>query len=170
MRLNYGMKRADISAYNPQSNGIIERVHLVMGDHIRVMELQNEEVDKTKPFHSMLHTVAYAIRSTYHTTLHASPAQLVYGRDMFLPIKFKADWKAIRERRQEEIRRNNINENKSRKEYVYKIGDQVLLTNSRKNPAKLDPPQSGPYLVEHVYANGTIRIQRGAISECVNIR
>ena len=91
MRLNYGMKRADISAYNPQSNGIIERVHLVMGDHIRVMELQNEEVDKTKPFHSMLHTVAYAIRSTYHTTLHASPAQLVYGRDMFLPIKFKAN-------------------------------------------------------------------------------
>ena len=42
--------------------------------------------------------------------------------------------------------------------------------NSQKNPNKMDAPQCGPFLVESVYSNGTLRIQRGAILECVNIQ
>jgi hypothetical protein len=33
--------------------------------------------------------------------------QLVFGRDILLPIKFKANWAEIKARRQNEIRRNN---------------------------------------------------------------
>jgi hypothetical protein len=88
---------------------------------------------------------------------------------MLLPIKFRANWAEIKARRQDEIRHNNEQENKGRKSYDYKVGDCILLTDARKR-SKLSPPCEGPYLVEQVFTNGTILIQRGAVSERVNIR
>ena len=170
MRKNYGMRKKNITTYNPQANGIIERVHLVLADAIQTRKLQNEDLVPHQTFGAILSSAAFAICSTFHTTLQATPAQLVYGRDMLLPIRFKANWNEIRKRRQDEIQRNNISENAKRKEHHYQVGDKILLTNSRKNPNKMDPPRSGPFLVESVYSNGTLRIQRGAISERVNIR
>jgi hypothetical protein len=35
---------------------------------------------------------------------------------------------------------------------------------------KLSTPRTGPYPVTNVYNNGTIRIQKGIVSERVNIR
>jgi transposase InsO family protein len=169
MRRNYGMKKKVTTAYNPQANGIIERVHLVLADALRTYELQKRELDHQDPWSSLLASAAYAIRSTYHTTLKATPAQLVFGRDMLLPIKFKANWAEIKARRQDEMRRNNERENKSRKAHEYKVGDKILLTDSRKR-SKLAPPREGPYQVERVFTNGTLLIRRGAISERVNIR
>jgi transposase InsO family protein len=169
MRKNYGMKKKVTTAYNPQANGIIERVHLVLADALRTFELQNRELNPKDPWSSFLAAAAFAIRSTFHTTLQATPAQLVFGRDMLLPIKFKADWAMIKARRQDEMRRNNERENKTRKRHEYKVGDKILLTDSRIK-SKLAPPCMGPYIVERVYANGTLQIQRGAISERVNIR
>jgi hypothetical protein len=163
------MKKRVTTAYNPQANGIIERVHLVLADALRTFELQERELDATDPWSSFLASAAFAIRSTYHTTLGASPGQLVFGRDMLLPIKFKANWAEIKARRQDEIRRNNERENKGRKSYDYKAGDRILLTDARKR-SKLSPPREGPYLVEQVFTNGTILIRRGAVSERVNIR
>jgi hypothetical protein len=93
----------------------------------------------------------------------------VLGRDMLLPIKFKANWAEIKARRQEEMRRNNECKNKGRRVHDYKIGDQILLTDSRKK-SKLSPPREGSYQVERVFTNGTFLIQRGAVSERVNIR
>jgi hypothetical protein len=88
---------------------------------------------------------------------------------MLLPIKFKANWAEIKARHQDEIRHNNEPENKGQKDHNYKVGNKIFLTDSRKR-SKLTPPREGPYLVEHVYTNGTILIQRGAVSERVNIR
>ncbi len=39
--------------------------------------------------------VAWAIRSTYHTVLKASPGAAIFGRDMLFDIQFVADWKQI---------------------------------------------------------------------------
>jgi hypothetical protein len=61
------------------------------------------------------HTMAaYAIHSTFHTTLKATPGQLVFGRDMVLPIKFMTDWGAIEQQRQHEMVRKDRRENASR--------------------------------------------------------
>jgi hypothetical protein len=169
MRKNYGMKKRVTTAYNPQANGIIERVHLVLADALRTFELQEREMDENDPWSSFLASAAFAIRSTYHTTLKATPGQLVFGRDMLLPIKFKANWAEIKARRQEEMRRNNERENKGRRAHDYNVGDQILLTDSRKK-SKLSPPREGPYQVERVFTNGTLLIRRGAVSERVNIR
>lgn len=37
-----------------------------------------------------LSTARFAIRATYHTTLQAFPGQLVFGKDMILPMKIQA--------------------------------------------------------------------------------
>jgi transposase InsO family protein len=169
LRANYGLKRHETTAYNPQSNGIIERVHKVLGDALRTFELSGQNLDDDDPWTPFLSAAAYAIRSTYHTTLQASPAQLVFGRDMLLPLKFKVDWARVKQRRQTEMARNNQRENRSRLPHKYRIGDLVLVEVPGVR-AKLTPPRKGPYKVVRVYTNGTVRIQRGAISQRINLR
>jgi hypothetical protein len=44
--------------------------------------------------------VAWAICSTYHTVLKASPGADIFGRDMLFNIPFVADWHKIGEQRQ----------------------------------------------------------------------
>ena len=166
---NMGIEEKPSLEYNPQSNGIVERVHQVLGDMIRTFELEEQDLNERDPFKEMLTLVGYAIRSTYHTTLEASPAQLVFGRDMIFPMKINVDWAVIQQKRQKEIDRNNARENKSRIDHTYKPGDSVALTVPRLQ-RKVNKPRLGPYTVTKVYTNGTIRIQRGKVSERVNIR
>jgi hypothetical protein len=64
-------------------------------------------MDEKDPWGPFLSSAAYEIRSTFHTTLKATPGQLVFGRDMVLPITFMADWGAIEKQRQKEMGRNN---------------------------------------------------------------
>jgi hypothetical protein len=47
-----------------------------------------------------LSDAAWAIRSTYHTVLKASPGAAIFGRDMLFDIPFIADWQKIGEHRQ----------------------------------------------------------------------
>jgi hypothetical protein len=101
-----------------------------------------------------------AIRSTYHTTLQATPCQLVFGRDMIHHIAFRANWDQIQKRKQDIINKSNQKENKKKSliPYEYKVGDQVLVETPRI-PKKLSTPRTGPYPVTNVYKDGTIRIQ-----------
>ena len=167
--VNYGMTKKPSTSHNPQANSIIERVHQVLGNMLRTFELEEQELDSRDPFSSILSAAAYAIRSTYHTTLEATPAELVFGRNMLLPIQFKADWEAIRARRQELINASNRRENSKRIPHDYAVGDKV----SKKRPGilpKLRRRRDGPYTVTKVYTNGTVQIQKGATSERINIR
>jgi transposase InsO family protein len=166
---NYGLTAKVTTAYNPQSNGIIERVHQVITDALRTFELEERNLDEKDPWTPFLQAACFAIRSTYHTTLGATPAQLVFGRDMILPIKFQADWAAIQQRRLQESLRNNKHENERRIPHQYKVGDQVSKTRPGMQ-SKLSRKRDGPYEVIAVYNNGTIRIRRGAITERLNIR
>jgi transposase InsO family protein len=166
---NYGMIRKSSTEYNPQSNGIIERVHQVLGNALRNFEIEKRELDEHQPWDEFLSSAAFAIRSTHHTTLGASPAQLVFNRDMFLPIQFVADWTNIRLKRQKEINKSNSRENKSRIPHEYKIGDRILLTTPGILP-KLISPRTGPYAVVNVHDNGTVTIRKGHVQQRVNIR
>jgi hypothetical protein len=78
--------------FNTQSNGIIERAHLTLNESLRTAEIDGREMDEKDPWGPFLSSAAYAIRSTFHTTFKATPGQLVFGRDMVLPIEFMADW------------------------------------------------------------------------------
>ena len=166
---NYGMKEKPSTSYNPQSNGSIERVHLVLGNALRTFELEEKELDTNDPRGHFLSAAAWAIRSTVHTTLDAMPGQLVFGRDILLPIQIKMDWAQIQQCKQDMINVHNRKENVKRIEHKYHVGVKVLL----KKPGlttKLSAPRTGPYWITDTYANGTVRIQRGVVNERVNIR
>ena len=80
----------------------------VLGNALRNFELEEHELDETHPWDEFLKAAAFAIRSTHHTTLQASTAQLlVFGRDMFLPEQFVADWTRIRLNKQKSINKSN---------------------------------------------------------------
>jgi len=131
--------------------------------------LERQELSQTDPWGSFLAAAAFAICSTYHTTLKATPVQLVFSWDMILPIEVKTNWAMIYQQWQKQMVKNNNKENQARISHTCKVGDQVLLEKPGKTN-KLEAPCTGPYTVTHIYTNGTIQIQKGTISECVNIR
>jgi hypothetical protein len=83
-----------VTTYYPKTNAIIERVHKVVNDMLRSFDLENnhEYLEEDNPFDYFLQSTALAIRSTYHTTLQATPCQVVFGRDMIHNIAFRANW------------------------------------------------------------------------------
>ena len=54
--------------------------------------------------------------------------QLIFGRDIIIPIKHRVDWELIRQQKQTQINRDNACENKHKFDYDYKVGDKVMLT------------------------------------------
>jgi hypothetical protein len=116
-------------------------------------------------FYLLLH-MHYAVRFIPQAT----PGQLVFGRDMVLPMKSMADWGTIEQQRQKEMALNNRRENASRISHDYKVGDNVLLKKPGKHLRKLESPRTGPHTVTAIYTNGTLCIQKGKVNESVNIR
>ena len=165
---SYGIKKKKITTKNPQSNAIIERVHQVLGNMLRTFELQDQNLDDVDPWNGFLQATVFAIRSTHHTTLGATPVQLVYNRDMILDTQFTANWSQIALRKQELVYQNNKRENAKRIRWKYKVGDEVIILNTGKR--KLDRPHEGPYVINKVYSNGTIDIQKGSVEYRINIR
>jgi len=91
---------------------------------------------------------------------------------MLFDIPFIADWDEIGRRRQQQVDRDNVRENNRRLPFDYKIGHKCLIVkniNGERLP-KADDRNQGPYVITEVYTNGTVRIQKGAISERINIR
>ena len=150
------------------SDDILERVHGVPGDILRTRELQTYTFHEIDSLSEILASVAWAICSTHHTTLHASQAQLVFGRDMLLNLQFTADWDVIRLRKQRVIDTDNTRKNSLRVDYGYQVGDQILVT-STDITRKLNCRTRGPFNFIQVYKNGTACVQNSAVSECVNI-
>jgi hypothetical protein len=104
---DYGIKGKPITVRNPQANAIVERVHQTIGNIVRTFELENNYLDEEDPWKRILSATAFAVRSTFHTTLRKSPDQLVFGRDMILSIKHVATWELIQQRKQTIINKNN---------------------------------------------------------------
>jgi hypothetical protein len=106
-----------------------------------------------------LSDTAWAVCSTYHTVLKASPGAAIFGQDMLFEIPFIADWQKIGEHRQELTDLNNARENEGRIDYDYKVGQKVLL----KEEGILCNAESRwhkkTWLITSVRTNGTITVQ-----------
>jgi hypothetical protein len=94
---------------------------------LRTSKLDMAELVKTSDIDVFLSDAAWAIRSTYHTVLKASPSAAIFGQDMLFDIPFIADWQKIGEYRQWLTDLGNAHENKGRIGYDYKVGQKVLL-------------------------------------------
>jgi hypothetical protein len=161
--------KARTNQHNPQSNGIIEQLHLVIGNMLRTFENNNRNLPPMMLFRSFISAASWAIHNTYHTTLQATPGQLAFGRDMVLSIPFRADWAQIKIRKQGLINKGVLCENASRIQHKYKVGDQVLL--DKPGLLRLSTqPRTGPHTVTKIYQNSTVQLKRGAITERVTLR
>ncbi len=94
---DYGIKRRVILTQNLQANVIVERAHQMLGNLIRSFQLQDKPYyDLDDPWGGILVAIAFALRSTYLTTLQAMPGQLIFGRDMVLNVQHLTDWTMIK--------------------------------------------------------------------------
>ena len=170
----YGITKKLITTRNPQANAIIERIHQVVHQMIRSSNIKDaRDLDKDAPWQGVLSAVRQAMRSLVHTTLRATPTQLVFGRDALLNVSFEADWQYIKERKQRLIIQNNKRENATRIPHVYSPGDRVMV---RLNPNRKHGSDryDGPFTITDVNDNGTVRLSKaangGAVYQTWNIR
>ena len=169
IRKDYGIRKSPASTRNPQANSVIERIHQVIANIIRTYRIDDKYLDLDDPFSGILSATMFAVRATYHTTLRATPTQLVFGRDAIRNVQFKANWKLIKQRKQEVIRRNNIKENNKQIDHKYHVGDKILYLNDELAKLRTDP-WDGPYVITAVKNKGYVRVDFGKTIEAVNIR
>ena len=167
---SYGIKRKPTTIKNPQANAILERVHQVLGQMLRTAEIDMADSVTPDDVDVFLDNAAWAICSTYHTVLKASPGAAIFGRDMLFDVPFIADWNKIGDYRQRQTDLSTERENKRRVDYDYKIGDRVLVIQDGILRKAQSPHGKEPWTITTVHTNGTIRIQRGTKTERINIR
>ncbi len=127
------------------------------------------ETEKASDIDVFLSDAAWAVCSTYHTVLKASPGAAIIGRDMLFDITFIADWQKIGEHRQQLTDLNNACENEGRIDYDYKVGQKVLL---RKEGILCNTESrwhKKPLLTTSVHTNGTIMVQHGNKTDRMDI-
>jgi hypothetical protein len=110
----------------------------------------------------------------HFTSQHATPSELVFGRDAVLNASFKADWQYIKARKQTFIKQNNKRENATPLPQTYNVGDKIVVEQD-PNRKHSENRYKGPYEITHVFDNGTVRFTQdtpngGVISQTWNIR
>ena len=123
----YSIMRKPTCVKTPQANAILERVHQVIMVMLLTAEIDMANSVDASDIDTFLTNVVWAIRSTYHTVLQASPGAAFFGWDMLFDIPFLADWNKIGDYRQCQTDLNTERENRTCKDWNYKVGDKVLL-------------------------------------------
>jgi hypothetical protein len=125
--VTYGIKCKQASVKKPQANAILERIYAILGNMLRTSKIDMAKMVKPSDIDIFLSDAAWAICSTYHRVLKASPGAAIFGRDMLFDISFVADRQKIGEHRQGLTDLNNTRENKGRIDYDYKAGQTKLV-------------------------------------------
>ena len=125
----YGVKCKPTSIKNPTANAILEPIHAVFTNMLCTAKLNMVELVNASDINIFLADAAWAVCSTHHTVLKASPGAAIFGQDMLFDVPFIADWKIIEEHRQRLTDRNTDHENKGRIDYDYKVGQKILVRN-----------------------------------------
>ena len=166
---DFAIKATCTSIKNPQANAILERIHQVVGSMLKTKDLVNVVFDVVDPWSDIIASIAFAVRCSHHSTLNATPGQLVFGRDMLLDIAYVPNYQNAWRRKQKRINYDNIRENSKRVSHDYQVGEHVYILRDG-NYRKLEGDKLGPYPITAVFTNGTVRIQKGIVNERINIR
>jgi len=174
LKNEYGITRKPITTRNPQANAMVERAHQTIGNMIRAQQIRSLDDLPNGSGEGILSAVGFAMHATIHTTTQATPAQLVFNRDAIHNVRFKADWKYIKDRKQKLIVQNNKRENANRKEHTYSVGDKVVVEQDPNRKYGTDR-YKGPFTITRVYDNGRVRLRQrtpagGAVFQTWNIQ
>ena len=127
----YGIKAKCATMSNPQENPKWEGINKVIVNLLYTFEPQNNYLDKYDPWSGIPAATYFGAQISYHTTLQATPVQLVSLRDIMLNTPFVADWESIRRPKQLRIDKNNQTENENRKPHHYRVSEKVLVRNKQ---------------------------------------
>jgi hypothetical protein len=166
----YGIKRKPTSIKNPQANAILERIHTVLTNMLRIAKLDMARSVNASDIVIFLADATWAVCSSHHTVLKASPGAAIIGQDILFDIPFIADWKKIGEHRQWLTDRNTAREKEGRIDYDYKVGQKILRGNEGILCKAHSIWQKDPWTITTVHTNGTITIQCRNNQETLNIR
>ena len=152
---------------NPQAQGVVERMNAVVGQTLRCL-LHN--INDMKTWEILLSTVELVINSLPNSSTGFSPFYLNYGYEPVTPIELlrgdelaktesvasfvqrvASDWKLVRENLDRSVRLQAKYYDKKHRDVGYKVGDLVLLpTRNLKlkgTPGKLQKRFVGPFRV-----------------------
>ena len=170
----YGINKKLITTRNPQANAVVERVHKTVHQMLDSMDIKGKsDLDEHFGFTGILSAIRRAVSTVVHTTMRATPSQLVFGRDALLNVSFEADWQYIKARKQKLIVQNTIKENAKRVPHTYNVGDTVMIRLHTQRKHGSDK-YTGPHTLTTVNDNGTVTLRKdangGAVHETWNIR
>ena len=157
----YGIKTKTTSPGNLQENAIVERIYQVIGNLLRTYNLHETYVYDADQWMGILSAVDFVVQSRYHRINGKSPGQIVFGRDMILPINHVADWRYICQIKQAQIDKYVIHENTTKTDHDYIVGDKVMT--QTRSAYKLKTPFRGQYENFHTWTNGTFTLRMGAV-------
>jgi len=166
-KLSCRAKTKFIATRNPQANAITEDSHQALADLCHTFKLENNCMDEINEWAGILSATAFAMRSSIHTTLNATPGQLVFGHGMILNLQHQVDWQAIKWHKQTVINKNNLKENSKRIPHTHGVGDKCLL---EKDASGCKLNNKGPCKVVAVNNNGTLSCKKGIELDSVNTR
>lgn len=131
---SYGIKSVPTTVKNPQENSLVEKMHLRMGNILRMTSFKGEnwweELEYT------MQCVAWSFRTKSPSTIPYSPGSMAYGYDMIIQTKIKVDCELIKKLKKKNIIKNNIKENAKKVKHEYKVGDEVLIVILKYERAK----------------------------------
>ena len=139
-------------------------MNVTVEDMLRAFGLGSAVLGGDEPLQKSLAGTAYATRSSYNTTQGATPAQMVFGRDMVLPVDFSIDWDGVTRREQKRANGSCGGEGRGRVGHTCKPGGKVLLEGPKEVSRGLGGVRRGPPTVIKHKGNGTVDTQ---LSPCV---
>ncbi len=137
---------------------------------MRTAELDMADSVEPADIDTFIDNAAWAICSTYHTVLKASPGAAIFGQDRLFDIPLVADWKQIGDYRQHQTDCSNKQENNKRVDYDYKVGVKIQIQKDDILRKAECIWKKEPWTITTVHTNGTIRIQCGTKLERIDIR
>ena len=149
---SYVIRGVPTTVKNPQSNGVVECMHLTLADMLRTMKVEVEDdcpIRINDAINTMLQSTVWSLHTTISTVTSVSPGISIFGRDMIFNFKLRVNWDQIAQRRDMLARKDNIRENSKRLPYEYTVGEKVLIVNKRyERNSKLSAPTKGPYVID----------------------
>jgi hypothetical protein len=137
---------------------------------LRTTKLDMAELLKASGIDDFLSEATWAIHSTYHTVLKASPGAAMFGQDMLFDIPFIVDWKKIVEHRQRLTDLNTAHEHGGRIDYDCEVGQKVLVRNDGILCKVESMYLKDPWRITSVHTNGQNTVQCRNKLERMNIR
>ena len=179
-----GVRKTRTTPLHPQSDGMVERYNRTLAQ-----QLAKYCADSQEDWDVKLPTLLMAYRSAVHEATEYTPARLMFGRELRLPVDlvtgrppdvglptvtsgFAA---ALQEhladvhhqvRGKLQVAGQSMKEtyDRRKREMTFAVGDRVWLFNPRRKRGlspKLQSPWQGPYTVTAVLSAVTYRIRRG---------